>query len=103
MRRAARVDNNQKQIIEALEAAGASVEILKRPLDLLIGYRRTWLLMEVKSSRYEAEKRDTKTRRGQRAFADRHPNGGPIATVWDIEGALRAIGVLGKLPSDKQD
>lgn len=95
MRYAARVDSNQSTIIEALEAAGASVEVLRLPLDLLVGYRGTWGILEVKASQSEAN-RKTKTRKRQKAFADRHPNGGPIGTVWDIDGAIRFLRVLTK-------
>jgi hypothetical protein len=94
LRRAAKVDGNQSLVIKALEAAGASVEVLGLPLDLLVGYRGTWGILEVKASQYEAEKRKSKTRERQKAFAERHPNGGPIGTVWDIEGAINFLRVL---------
>jgi hypothetical protein len=93
MRRAARVDANQRQIIAALEAAGASVEVLGLPLDLLVGAGGRWMLMEVKATEYES-RRPSDTRKRQREFAERHPNGGPVATVWDVEGALRALATL---------
>lgn len=99
MRYAARVDSNQSTIIEALEAAGASVEVLGLPLDLLVGYRGTWGILEVKASK-SAANRKTKTRERQKAFADRHTNGGPIGTVWDVEGALRFLRTLGSQQSD---
>ena len=55
MRRAARTDANQSAIVAALRQRGASVEIIARlgeglP-DLLVGYRRRNLLMEVKVGR----------------------------------------------------
>lgn len=50
MRRAARVDGNQPDIIRALKSIGASVEIIGKPLDLLIHYRGETLLMECKSA-----------------------------------------------------
>lgn len=92
-RYAARTDANQSGIIAALEAAGASVEVIRLPLDLLIGYSGKWLLMEVKVSAAAARANTPVTKR-QRAFAERHPNGGPIATVWDVEGALRALATM---------
>ena len=48
MRRAARVDANQAQIVSALRAAGANVWILGLPVDLLVGYKGCTVLMEVK-------------------------------------------------------
>ncbi len=90
---AARTDANQSGIIAAIEAAGASVEVIGKPLDLLVGSNKRWMLIEVKSSEYEA-RRPSKTRQGQIEFEKRHPNGGPIATVWDVEGALRALATM---------
>lgn len=91
MRRAARVDANQDQIVAALVAAGASVEVIGRPVDLLVGHRGQTLLVEVKNpdSRYG--------RRGandnQREFMDAW-RGGPVALVDSAEAALRVLGVL---------
>lgn len=52
MRRAARVDNNQEQIVRALRSAGCTVEILSSVglgvPDLLVGARRSNYLLEVK-------------------------------------------------------
>lgn len=45
MRRAARVDANQDQIVAALRAAGASVEVIGKPVDLLVGWKgQNWLV-----------------------------------------------------------
>lgn len=93
MRRAARVDANQGVIIEALQGVGASVEVLGQPLDLLIGAGGRWGILEVKASASE-ERRKTDTRKRQLAFAERHPRGGPIGTVHDIEGALTFVRML---------
>jgi hypothetical protein len=55
MRRAARIDANQTQIVLALRSVGASVELLsavgKGCPDLLVGYRGVNLLMEVKDGK----------------------------------------------------
>jgi len=51
MRRAARTDANQKQIVQALRNAGAFVWVIGRPVDLLVGYKTKTLLMEVKTTR----------------------------------------------------
>lgn len=48
MRRAARVDANQEQVVSALRAAGAYVWIIGLPVDLLVGYKGYTVLMEVK-------------------------------------------------------
>jgi hypothetical protein len=93
LRRAARTDANQNAIIAALKAAGAGVEVLGLPLDLLVSAGGKWGILEVKSSA-AAERAKTKTREKQLAFAQRHPNGGPIGTVHDVEGALNFLHVL---------
>lgn len=93
MRRAARVDGNQQEIIDAMRAAGAGVEVLGLPLDLLVSAGGRWGILEVKASAAE-ERRKSKTRIKQRAFADRHPNGGAIGTVHDVEGALAFVRML---------
>lgn len=54
MRRAAKVDANQEQIVIALRARGASVRIVTQGdglPDLLVGYNGYTLLMEVKDGR----------------------------------------------------
>ncbi len=41
-------DSNEREIVEALRAAGASVWLLDQPVDLLIGYRGHCIIAEVK-------------------------------------------------------
>lgn len=52
MRRAARVDENQKEVVAALRKIGATVTPIhmvgKGVSDLLVSYRQQWLVMEVK-------------------------------------------------------
>lgn len=50
MRRAARVDENQKAIVQALRDAGAYVWIIGLPVDLLVGYKNWTFLMEIKTT-----------------------------------------------------
>jgi hypothetical protein len=47
-RTAKRIDANQQSIVDALRRLGASVYILGKPVDLLVGYRGKNLLVEVK-------------------------------------------------------
>ena len=44
----ARRDANEPEIVEALQAAGASVYRLDQPTDAVIGYRGKTLLIEIK-------------------------------------------------------
>ena len=50
MRRAAKVDANQSEIISLLrQIPGVRVELIGRPVDLLVGYRGHNFLIEVKN------------------------------------------------------
>ena len=87
MRRAARVDANQEQIVSTLRAAGAYVWIIGLPVDLLVGYKgHTWL-MEVKTDR---KKKLTKLQ--EDFFANW--TGGTLCRVDSPDAALRMICVL---------
>jgi len=87
MRRAARVDATQEQIVSALRAAGAYVWIIGLPVDLLVGYNNHSFLVEVKSG---PRKRLTKLQ------ADFFENwtGGTLCRIDCPEAALRMIGVV---------
>lgn len=87
MRRAARVDANQDQIVSALRAAGAYVWIIGLPVDLLVGYKGKTILVEIKSG---SKKRLTKL---QADFFESW-NGGTLLRVNDAEGALRALRMI---------
>ena len=87
MRYAARVDENQAAIVEALRKAGAYVWVIGLPVDLLCGFRgHTWLI-EIK--------RDSKARLTplQQDFFENW-SGSTLARVDGPEAALRMIGVL---------
>lgn len=49
MRRAAKVDANQAEIVQALRAVGALPVYIKEPCDLVVGYRGKNFLLEVKN------------------------------------------------------
>lgn len=49
MRRSAKRDANEKPIVEALRRIGANVIRLHEPCDLLVGFRKRTLLLEVKT------------------------------------------------------
>ena len=87
MRRAARVDANQEQIVSALRGAGAYVWIIGLPVDLLVGYKNHTFLVEIKTN---SKKRLTKLQ------ADFFENwsGSTLARIDSPEAALRMIGVV---------
>jgi hypothetical protein len=87
MRRAARIDANQTQIVSALRGAGAYVWIIGLPVDLLVGYKNHTFLVEIKT---DSKKRLTKLQ------ADFFENwsGSTLARIDSPEAALRMIGVV---------
>jgi hypothetical protein len=88
MRRAARVDANQEQIVSVLRAAGATVWIIGLPVDLLVGFKNHTFLVEIKT---DSKKRFTKL---QTDFFENW-SGGTLARIDNPEAALRMIQTLG--------
>jgi len=95
MRRAAKVDANQEQVVTALRAAGATVQSLaavgKGVPDLLVGFQGKTLLMDVKDGSKPPSARELTEDQLQWHGAWR---GGPLSVVDGPEAALRALGVL---------
>ena len=87
MRRAARIDANQDQVVTALRAAGAYVWIIGLPVDLLVGYKGRTILMEVKNG---PKKPLTAL---QHAFFANWA-GGTLARVDGPQAALSALKVI---------
>lgn len=88
MRRAAKIDANQRDVIAALRKIGAVVRYLSQGEglpDLLVGYRAQTYLIEVKNK--EGKNRLTP---GQKDFHNRWI-GGPLIIVHTAEEAIRAI------------
>lgn len=81
-RRFEKVDANQPAIVEALRAAGCSVEVIGKPLDLLVCWRGVTWLMEVKSE-------DGALTDEQQKFLQRWP--GRVSIVRDVGDALRRL------------
>lgn len=86
MRRAARVDKNQSEIVSALRAAGAYVWIIGLPVDLLVGYNNHTYLVEVKNG-----SKKSLTKLQQDFFGNWI--GGTLCRIDGPEAALRMIGV----------
>jgi Holliday junction resolvase len=93
--RAAKVDANHVQVVEALRAAGATVQSLagvgKGVPDLLVGHQGHTLLMEVKDGDKSPSQR--KLTEDQLKWHGAW-NGGTLAVVDGPEAALRALGVI---------
>lgn len=94
MRRAAKVDRNQPEIVAALRSIGATVQPLhtvgQGVPDLLVGFKGQTLLMEVKDgSRPPSERKLTPDQEQW------HENwtGGPVYVVTDVTAAVGIFGV----------
>ena len=98
MRRAARTDRNQSDIIRALEFSGAAVTDLsavgKGCTDLLASYRGRWFVLEVKNPAQRPS--DRKLTEAQVRWHARQ--NAPVHTVLTADDALKAIGAVADLP-----
>ena len=94
MRRAAKVDRNQSEIVQALRSVGASVYSLAAVgdgiPDLLIGFRRSTYLLEVKDGKKKPSAREL-TPDQVRFHSEWF--GGACVVVNSVPEALAAIGV----------
>lgn len=94
MRRVARVDENQKTIVEGLRAVGASVQTLhqvgKGVPDLLVGWRGENYLLEIKNPRRPKSKRKLNDEQVEWISSWN----GQWARVETIHEALAAIGAV---------
>ena len=91
MRIAARVDDNQKDIVEALRAIGATVRVVTQGggiPDLLVGFRGHTVLMEVKDGRKKPSARKL-TEAEEKFFLEWR--GGMLAIVESVDDALALL------------
>lgn len=93
MRRAARVDETQAEIVAAFRQAGASVWIIGLPCDLLVGVAGQTAIVECKRLTGKLNPKPAKHTQLQKDFM-LDWKGGPVATLTDAEGALRLVAVL---------
>lgn len=87
MRRAARVDNNQHELVQALRKIGAKVYHIRKPLDLLVGYRGKNILVEVK--RPEKKGHADEFTKEEKDFIDGWS--GQVAICYTIEEAISVV------------
>jgi Holliday junction resolvase len=92
MRRAAKVDHNHADVVQALRSAGASVQSLaaigKGCPDLLVGYRGMWLLFEVKDGTKSPSRRKLTPDQEEWIKASK---GGAVWLITSIPDALDAL------------
>jgi hypothetical protein len=82
MRRAARTDNNQHELVEALKKIGARCYYIKEPVDLLVGFRGRSIALEVKAL-------GAPMTQAQRTFFETWP--GEAYLCHTIEEAINAV------------
>lgn len=88
MRRAARRDDNETEIVKALRKAGAYVAYIDSPCDLIIGFKNKTLLLEVKDGRKPPSAR--KLTPNEQKFHDEWI-GGPLHVVTCVQEALDTL------------
>ena len=91
MRLAARRDENEKVIVEALRACGATVYLIDTPCDALVGFRGKTLLMEFKNPKTGYGKKGFNE--AQKHFAENW-KGGPFCLVDSVDSALRMLNLM---------
>jgi len=77
-------DANQPEIIAALELIGCKCHEIERPVDLLVEFRKLWILLEIKN------------RAGKNKLTDAQVDffkkvGAPAFIVHDSEEAIAAV------------
>jgi len=91
MRRAAKIDSNQNEIVEALRRCGASVLItsqLKNCFDILVGYNGINYIVEIKDGKKPPSQR--KLTQGEIKFRDNW-RGGKYYVIESVDDALKMI------------
>lgn len=85
MRRAARRDDNEQEIVKALRKAGAYVAYIDTPADLVVGYKGRTIILEVKDGNKPPSAR--KLTPNEQKFHDEW-TGGPLHIVTCIQEAI---------------
>jgi len=94
MRRAARRDDNEKEIVAAMREAGAYVKAINDEglFDLLVSYRGKTLLIEVKDGAKPPSAR--RLTEAEQKFHDEWP-GSDLYIINSVEEALALLGTCG--------
>ena len=85
--RAERTDANQQDIIDDLRKVGADVYVIKRPVDILVGYRNRCWIFEIKDP--EQTKQNRQLTKFQQVFFDTWR--GQVDKIETSEQAIKII------------
>jgi hypothetical protein len=85
MRRAARRDDNESEIVTALRKAGAYVAYINTPCDLIVGINNSTILVEIKDGSKPPSAR--KLTPNEQKFHDEWI-GGPLVILNSVEEAI---------------
>lgn len=85
--RAARQDDNQHELVEALKKIGAKCYFIGKPVDLLVGFRKSNILLECK--RPDKRGQPSAITQAQKDFIETWP--GQVAIVHTIDEAITAV------------
>jgi len=100
MRRVARIDKNQPEIVEALRKYGACVlhtHQLKEAFDILVGYKGSLFIMEIKDPKnlpknYDKARLEKSLKKGEfKCMVDFEAVGVPYYIVTSIEQAIKIL------------
>ncbi|MEY4720068.1 MAG: hypothetical protein RL563_2686 [Pseudomonadota bacterium] len=88
MRRAARRDDNEGEIVRALRECGAQVVYIDEPCDLIVGYKGRTILVEIKDGSKPPSAR--KLTPNEQKFHDEW-TGGELHVITSVSQALDVI------------
>jgi hypothetical protein len=88
VRYARRTDANQKPIVDALRAIGATVKVIHQPFDLQVWSGEKSMFFEIKNPKTGYGKRGMNAKQAEEA------QGMPVAMVDSVDAAIRAYATL---------
>lgn len=97
-----RPDTGAEKVVLDLRAAGASVEIIGHPLDLLVGWCGVTLLVEIKRPASRGASRGGKLKPTQERFIARWRGSKPVVVTCDDAVAVVSREVSRLVPSSER-
>jgi hypothetical protein len=89
-RKAAKIDANQQEIVEALRKIGCLVWYIRQPFDLLVRANHQWYVLEVKNLKGK-KTHTTDQQNNLKLLAAHEGSQDAIYTVYSIDDAIKVI------------